>query len=429
MPSRRAFLGGMSACAATLASPDAINERVGAHVPDQPRVADQVTLAPWQQGTLELHHIATGRGNSTFLIAPDGTTILIDAGAIYDPLLYTIAPKPDGSRRPGEWIARYIQRRMPLGLPPAIDYAMLTHFHGDHIGQSVANLPLSQYGDFQLTGITDIAEEIEIGLLIDRDFPHYSYPSPLSDPTVANYRRFVNSRLRRGKAVAALQVGTSEQVTLKHRRYDYPQFEVANIARNGVVAEANGKAISEQFPPVGSLHEDQLPNENMCSLAWRITFGSFRYYTGGDLTNDTDFGRAPWRDIETVVAKAVGPVTVAVANHHGYVNGMGPAAVAVLAPQASIVFAWDSAHPTISPLFNMLSEDLYRGDRLVYATAVKPENAIATRDIANLASRDGHVVVRVSEHGDRFEVFVLDNGDERDAIKAHQGPFNSTRTG
>ena len=33
-------------------------------------------------GALEIHHISTGRGNSTLCIFPDGTTLLIDAGAV-----------------------------------------------------------------------------------------------------------------------------------------------------------------------------------------------------------------------------------------------------------------------------------------------------------------------------------------------------------
>ena len=248
------------------------------------------------------------------------------------------------------------------------------------------------------------------------------------EPTLQNYRQFVKHRLLSGEAVSALEVGTSEQVVLKHRRASFPEFRVDNIARNGIVAGHDGKRSASHFPRLDALTTAQLPSENMCSLAWRIAYGNFAYYSGGDLTNDTDFGSAPWRDIETVVAKAVGPVNVAVANHHGYVNGMGPDAVSILRPQAFIVFAWDSAHPTISPLFNMLSHDLYPGDRQVYGTAVKAENVIATRDIAKMASSNGHVVVRVFESGGKFEILVVENEDERDLVKMHHGPFSTQRT-
>ncbi|MDR0844026.1 MAG: twin-arginine translocation signal domain-containing protein, partial [Tannerella sp.] len=41
-------------------------------------------LPDWQDGFLDIHHICTGRGESTFIIAPDGTTMLIDAGDLGD---------------------------------------------------------------------------------------------------------------------------------------------------------------------------------------------------------------------------------------------------------------------------------------------------------------------------------------------------------
>lgn len=416
---RRDFIGSLGACAAFASAPSTTAK--GASTAEH---ASHRSLTPWTEGTLEFHHISTGRGNSTFIICPDGTTILIDAGAIYDAPLYTIEPKPDASRRPGEWIARYIKRRLSAGVSPIIDYAMLTHFHGDHIGEAVRGLPMSRKGDFQLTGITDVAEVIPIGILIDRDYPEYTYPQEKYDATFQNYRQFVNHRLRAHESVSALEVGSFEQIRLKRRRDDFSDFRVNNVARNGIVASRSGKP-QQQFPHLSTLLPYQLPSENMCSLALRITFGNFAYYSGGDLTNDTDFGRAPWRDIESVVAKSVGPVTMAVANHHGYVNGMGPDAVSILRPQAFVVFAWDSAHPTISPLFNMLSRDLYPGDRRVYATAVKAENMIATRDIAKLASTNGHVIVRVTENGARFEVLIVDNSDERDLVKTQFGPFLS----
>ena len=34
----------------------------------------------WKPGEMEIHHIYTGRGESNFMIFPDGTTMLVDAG-------------------------------------------------------------------------------------------------------------------------------------------------------------------------------------------------------------------------------------------------------------------------------------------------------------------------------------------------------------
>jgi len=68
-----------------------------------------VPLAPWSPGELDIHQISTGRGNAAFFILPDGTTLLVDAGAAAGGTTQT-APHPDASRQPGSWIARYISR-------------------------------------------------------------------------------------------------------------------------------------------------------------------------------------------------------------------------------------------------------------------------------------------------------------------------------
>src|ERR1700741_4709043 len=62
-------------------------------------------LPAWQPGVLEIHQIATNRCNSALLILPDGTTMMVDAGAICGTPPYLSDPLPSGQRRPGEWSA------------------------------------------------------------------------------------------------------------------------------------------------------------------------------------------------------------------------------------------------------------------------------------------------------------------------------------
>src|SRR5512146_1222273 len=100
-------------------------------------LADDVVgqpIAPWQPGTLDIHQISTGRGNSGLYIFPDGTTMLVDAGALPKKTPKHTPDRPDGSRRAGEWIARYIRHALRHDAQPALDYVLLTHFHGDHMG-------------------------------------------------------------------------------------------------------------------------------------------------------------------------------------------------------------------------------------------------------------------------------------------------------
>jgi hypothetical protein len=76
-------------------------------------------LPAWTPGTLDIHQIQTGRGNSAYLIFPDGATLLIDAGAVPDRSGPELGPqRPNASRTPGEWIAAYIEKFSP-SIPPS----------------------------------------------------------------------------------------------------------------------------------------------------------------------------------------------------------------------------------------------------------------------------------------------------------------------
>ena len=58
-------------------------------------------LPAWKLGVLEIHQIATNRGNSTLLILPDGTTMMVDAGAIYGATPYLSDPLYSKAIYPG----------------------------------------------------------------------------------------------------------------------------------------------------------------------------------------------------------------------------------------------------------------------------------------------------------------------------------------
>jgi hypothetical protein len=379
----------------------------------------------WKPGMLDIHHISTGRGNATFFLCPDGTTMLVDAGATAQSSEYIIAPKPDGSRRPGEWVARYAQRRLQEANRNEIDYCVLTHFHGDHMGDVSSDLPKSRKGNYQLTGIADVAEVIPVHRFLDRNYPDYNYPKPVDDEHSVNYIHMVKEHVRRGAEAHRFAVGSDKQIRLLRNAAAYPTFTVRNLAANGEVWTGIGDTTRHMFPLVSSLVPNDLPTENMCSLAFRLSYGAFDYYTGGDLSNGNTDGSEPWRDIETPVAQAAGPVDVAVVNHHGYADADGIGMVRALRPQAFLVLAWDSAHPTVNTLGNLLSTQLYPSRRDLFSTAMKEENRISNRRIADFKSTNGHIVVRVEPGGERFQILILDNANENDRVLARFGPYTS----
>ena len=135
----------------------------------------------WQQGEMEIHHIYTGGGESVFCMFPDGTTLLIDAGDTgphIDPRKTEVSP--NDSRNPGEWISRYISNRINFKENKKIDYVFLTHFHGDHMGGVYENSQkTTNGGNYYLSGITEVYENLPFSKIIDRDWPSYQYPIPL----------------------------------------------------------------------------------------------------------------------------------------------------------------------------------------------------------------------------------------------------------
>jgi beta-lactamase superfamily II metal-dependent hydrolase len=418
MHTRRSFLTGVGAAAATAATTRGQALAKG-------RIQGE-KFSPWVEGQLDIHHISTGRGNSTLFICPDGTVFLVDAGAIYTPLKYTISPKPDGNRRPGEYLARYIKRQLKAAGQTQIDVFLPTHFHDDHVGAVSPVTPLHSSGQFHVTGISDVAATVPVARILDRGFPSYDYPAPLEREDSRNYAAFARYASHNGIKVERFIAGSSTQLSLLRNPARYPTFRVQNLSVNGDLWTGSGEESTSRFPAISTLPAADYPSENMCSLSFRLQYGGFRYYTGGDLESDTNYGTSPWRDIETSVAQAAGPVNVAVANHHGYVNAVGPNFVRTLQPQAFVIMGWDSAHPTIPTLDNMLSKRLYPGSRDIFATALKEENRIATRRLAEIASGNGHVVVRVEPGGMAYQILVLDNMTESNIVLSKHGPYRAS---
>lgn len=375
-------------------------------------------LAPWRPGWLDIHHLATGRGNATFVMFPDGTSMLIDAGASLNGLDVSVAPRPDASRRPGEWIARYLRRHLAKAGLEGLDYLLASHLHPDHTGDVDARSPLAAGGAYRLGGVTDVAELVSIDTVVDRGYPDYDYPLRFDAPFADNYRAFIAARRKAGKQVEVFRVGSTDQFTGRRHYSTGATFEVRNIAASGEVWTGDGNTTRKLFPPLSSLPRADWPNENQCSAAIRIASGRFSYFTAADMTSYTQDDALPWQDVLGPAARAAGPVSVATADHHGMFDGLSAAVVRTLRPRVWVIPSWHIVHPDMLQLERMFSERLYPGPREVFATTVMRENLLANgRLTRRLHSHDGHVVVRVPPGGERFYVAVTGNGNESDTVK------------
>lgn len=387
-------------------------------------------LRAWSEGELDIHHINTGRGEAQLLILPDGTSVLVDAsGKTVENPPFSLPSKPDASRPPGEWVARYVKRVLPEGAK-AIDYALVSHFHGDHMGAIVADSPRTKHGgDYRLSGFTQVAELVPIARLIDRGWPGYDYPEPIDNPTMDNYRKFIDWQVaNRGLEIERFQPGRNDQVRLLRRPEAYPQFEFRNLYANGVVWTGEGDGTRNLFPPLESLARADYPTENKLSLAFRISYGQFDYFSGGDLSSiDEETASDPpsWKNVEPPVALASGPVDVLKANHHGSWDANSVPFLAALRPRAIVVTSRAEGHPAVNTYRRMNSRNVWPGERDIFITNVSPATVATTYGVENAASTQGHVVVRVEKGGAAYRVFVLDDDNEEMTVKAAFGPYLS----
>ena len=389
-------------------------------------------LPAWTPGTLDIHQIVTGRGNAAFMMFPDGTTLLLDAGDAgdteYDRLHPSDAdPRPDASRTPAQWIGRYIQHMTGSGA--RLDYAVITHFHPDHMGVITGSEPLSTHGDYRLRGITEIGEALPIARLLDRGWPDYQYlPPPANDQMFANYRRFVAENTAAGRLkMMGAQAGSSSQITQVRKPDPQLPFEVRIVAVNDRVWTGKGDETKVRFPALDSIPLRQdWPDENMCSVAIRIKYGRFDYFSGGDMAGYPVPGAAAWHDEETEVARAIGPTDVHVVNHHGSLEEENPFWLATLRSRVMIVPAWAATHPSPDVLKRMLSPRVYPEPRDIFVTLFRDATKAATgARAAQVASDHGHVVVRVEPGGARYWVLVLDDTTESYRIASVHGPYVS----
>ncbi len=380
------------------------------------------TLPDWIEGGLDIHFINTGRGETAFLILPDSTTLLVDAGAATVEPNWSTPEKPDESRRPGEWIARYIQRVIQPLPSHQIDAAVISHFHMDHMGAIEKDSPVSSLGGYQLGGLTDVVEHLPLRRLFDRGWPDYNWPAPLDDLKMTNYRQFIARQIaQNGLKVERFAPGRNDQIELVHDKARYPNFAIRNIAANGWVWTGQGTEARNHFPA------NAVPVENKCSIALRISYGKFDYYTGGDLdVSEVEYGipGEEWKNIEEPVATATGAVEVMKADHHANFDANGVFLLRTLQPQVVVASTWGQSQPSMNVYRRLLSKKTYLGPRELFFTNMMA-STLSALHIDHIKNPTGHVVVRVSPGGGEFHVYVLDDTNENHTIKAVSGAFQS----
>ena len=410
-----------------------------------PKKGDAFPL--WKEGYLDLHHINTGRGDVAYYIFPDGTTMLFDAGEQdpTDPRTHSARNtmiRPNNSKRAYEWIAHYIKQVAPSTRKLVINYAILSHFHEDHMGSFYQNAPRSAKGNYALTGITGIAELIPVEVLLDRGYPAYNIPYDMKSAafeerlkanpssykywrTMNNYFSFVNQREKEKLSTGNVLAGSRTQVHMRYASLKFPTFFVRSVKCNGRIWTGNDTTTTEHFPMFRPDDPKTHPTENALSQVITINYGDFVYYTGGDLPGNIGYGQPSWMDMETPVAKAVGAVDIATMDHHGNRDALNEFMVRTLRPRVWIEQVWSSDHPGHEVLIRATTPFLYEGPRDIFATNMMQANRDVIGPLIDRSykSQQGHILVRVLPGGKSYYVIILDDAVETLQVKDVFGPY------
>jgi len=218
----------------------------GAAAHGQTQVPPQVRVPAQAPGTMELYFIDTEGGQSVLIVSPSNgilgarETLLVDAGNLTTP--------------PGRDADRIVAAMKDAGVD-RIDYMVVSHYHGDHVG-----------------GVAALADKVPIRRVYD--------PGAFADELAGNRAAGFNSYL---------PVREKMHVTLAKPGMKIP---VAGLDVN--IVSAAGELTSTPVPGVRATanplcatakerEQDNTPN-NFESIGMTIDFGKFRYLDLADLT-------------------------------------------------------------------------------------------------------------------------------------------------
>lgn len=393
--------------------------------------AQKGRLPLWEKGFLDIHFINTGKGNASFYVLPDGTSMLVDIGDLpsTDSERRSVAI-PNDSKTPAQWVADYIRGFHPAGQKAKLDYALISHFHDDHFGHFDSSVEIHIEGKFKLSGITELGTIIPIKLLIDRGF---NCPVNFKDiktqemlkrnagtfdllNDLQEYWKFISYQKKTtGLINEKFDVGSTDQFKLVYHPEDYKEFIIKNLFSNGEISNIWDGSVS-----IHRFKENEYPGENNLCCGIKVSYGKFDFYTGADIPGINYTGGTDFQSMEALAAPVIGPVDVATLNHHGNRDSQNEYYVRTIRPRVWIGQSWTSNHPGEEVLRRITSKDIYPGERDLFTNYLHQSNitVIGKRAVESYKSISGHIVVRVYPKGEKYDVFILDDKTEQREVIA-----------
>jgi hypothetical protein len=180
---------------------------------------------------------------------------------------------------------------------------------------------------------------------------------------------------------------------------------------------------------LADMKKGELLDENQCSIAFRVTYGKFDYFSGGDLDAKTRVllnSSEGWQDVEPAAAGASGPRRCDEGQPPWELGRqLRPNSLRLLRPRVIVVTSRADGHPAQNTHERMLSKSLWPGPRDIFITNVTSSTRATTYNVDKAQSTQGHVVIRVDAGGAAYRVYSLDDSDEEQRVKAVFGPLHS----
>ncbi len=373
---------------------------------------DAGSLPAWSEGYLDIHAINSARGECTFVILPDGTSMMIDAGEVWTSAGDYVDRKPSSKLRSYKVYSAYAKYFLAATGHDKLDYFVASHYHTDHIGSHRDAFGTAGNG-YCRTGVMGVYEELPFIKLIDRCGPSGTpATTDYSEAVYQDFRQFAQYRQEvDGLQWYAVNLNASgnykKQVALKYdNSYD---CTVYNLGANGKYWNGSGFSTYETI------------YENPSSIVQLISYGNFDYLTSGDCGNQSD--------ILYLVASGLGKKVEAMkAGHHLYYNTFDYRTAAILQPKVTVAQIFDKDKPG-DPAFSYYNQ---YGD--VFCTNIHPgrlDNSLELKggtQVVGLAGKvrdyNGHIVIRVLPGGNEFYVYKLRDTDFSYTVEATYGPYS-----
>ena len=321
-----------------------------------------LSAVAWAQrrNALDIYFVDVEGGQATLFVSPSGQSLLIDTGF------------------PGARDATRIADAAKEAGVKQIDYLLITHYHGDHVG-----------------GVTELATKLPIQTFVDH--------GPAAEKTLGVPQSF--------EAYAAVRDKGQHQHIVAKPGLKLPikgvDVEVVSAATELISKPLPGggaaNPLCSEFQPKDEAKDPLLAGENAQSVGTVISVGKFRMVDFGDLTWNHEHGLACPRNL-------IGPVDLYLTTHHGQnISGL-PMLVYALHPRAAVMNN-GAKKGGASDTFEILHKAPGLGNlwQLHYAVDAKdlnsPEQFIANPDettahyIKVTAQPDGSFTVTNSRNG------------------------------